>query len=595
MNDPLERLGLLAAEAQETLAKLKVKLRLFVVWRLAIFFAVAVASYIFWWSGLPSALILVAGVALFAFAVHRNASVKEAYKVETAYRDLCLAEADALSGKWTQHPRGERHIDSAHPYASDLSIFGPFSLFQFLNRTQTEGGEDVLAHWLKTPLTEPRHIRDEQEIIAGFAHDPDWCLRYLALARIAAGDLDNNPTTAHEGAAAQAPRGGKAWRFIATRLAPTAILGLTVAYAFDFVSGTFYLWSLIASGLTTAAFLKKHQQSFLALEMQAGRASQSKAMLTMLRQRDFDGNPYTEKLEQAAIGESEEALRQLERIQGAIDSRNNVVVGLVLNLLLFWDFQCAYRLYDWQRKYSSQLPGWLAAVAEAEAYVSLALYRFGHPGYVEAEITGTAPDIRIDAGRHPLIIGEAVPNAIDLTDRKRFSIITGANMAGKSTYLRTVGVLALLAMRGLPVPAQHMRMAPARLFTSMLTTDSLGDHASYFFSELSRLRHMVDTLEEGTPHLIILDEILKGTNSVDKAQGSRLFVEKLRSLPAKGLIATHDLSLCELAEAHPGEIVNHRFEVDFVDDDLHFDYQLREGVCQNMNASFLLRKMGLTP
>jgi DNA mismatch repair ATPase MutS len=183
---------------------------------------------------------------------------------------------------------------------------------------------------------------------------------------------------------------------------------------------------------------------------------------------------------------------------------------------------------------------------------------------------------------------------MELAGEKRFSIITGANMAGKSTYLRTVGINMLLAMRGLPVPVKKMTIKPTKIFTSMLSADSLGENESYFFNELKRLRQMTDRLETDEPHFIILDEILKGTNSIDKARGSRRFMQKLLKLPAKGLIATHDLSLCKLSDEHPGVIENTKFEVRFDGDELAFDYKLENGVCENMNASFLLQKMGLS-
>ncbi|HKL02443.1 MAG TPA: hypothetical protein VJ911_02160, partial [Cryomorphaceae bacterium] len=166
--------------------------------------------------------------------------------------------------------------------------------------------------------------------------------------------------------------------------------------------------------------------------------------------------------------------------------------------------------------------------------------------------------------------------------------------AGKSTYLRTIGTTLLLVMRGLPVPVKSMQYKPQRIFTSMLTTDSLGDRESYFFSELKRLRKLMDLLETGSSYFVILDEILKGTNSVDKAKGSKRFMKKLLQMPAKGLIATHDLSLCELESNFPEKIQNKRFEIEFHGDELVFNYQLDDGVCQNMNASFLLKRMGLT-
>lgn len=173
-------------------------------------------------------------------------------------------------------------------------------------------------------------------------------------------------------------------------------------------------------------------------------------------------------------------------------------------------------------------------------------------------------------------------------------IVTGANMAGKSTFLRTVGTNMLLATKGLPVPVESMSFTPTQLFTSMVTADNLGEGESYFFSELKRLKELTSILEKDQPLFVILDEILKGTNSLDKAEGSRLFMEKLLDLPAHGLIATHDLSLCKMEADFSEAIQNYSFEVEFKEGELHFDYKLKRGVCKNMNARFLLEKMGLT-
>src|SRR5690606_34212891 len=209
-----------------------------------------------------------------------------------------------------------------------------------------------------------------------------------------------------------------------------------------------------------------------------------------------------------------------------------------------WDFQTARRLDKWKDTYAKQIPQWLLLANKFESYASFAIFVFNHPSYKYAQFT-ESQDIEMDNARHILMDNNAVANSLHITNSKRFFIITGANMAGKSTYLRTVGTNLVLAMRGLPVNVSAMRFKPTQLFTSMLAADSLGDNESYFFNELKRLRQMTDILENGEPLFVILDEILKGTNSVDKAEGSKKFMMKLLNLPVKGLIATHDLSLCK--------------------------------------------------
>lgn len=570
------------------------RLLFFTLLRLGIFLVFAAAIWLTWWSGVYTGLLAVIGAGLFLRVVYLHGNVRDARDSERAYLELCEAELEMAAEGTAHRPSGADYIDPAHPYTSDLNIFGAHSLFQLLNRTQTAEGEAHLSSALRAVLTEREAIESEREIITEFASDPDWALRYLAHKRRAAArareegrqkkSVPMPPVRLPDSAAV---------RFLLTRAAPLAMIGITAAYALSYVTWNTYLLCLAASGVLTGVFLKRTVPAFAEAADRAADAGAAESATVMLRGRNFSSPAFREKTKHAAFDRSEAAYSSLRKISGAIDSRNNIIVGIALNLLLFWDLQCAYRLADWQKNYAVLFPKWQDLTAEIEKYVSFGLYRFTRPDAVDPKITDR-DDFDLREARHPLLREEAVPNPIQLTPPLKFSIVTGANMAGKSTYLRTAGVLAVMAMRGLPVTAEAMRFKPVRIYTSMLTADSLGDSASFFFSELRRLRAIADALETGQPHLIILDEILKGTNSADKAEGSKLFLRKLLKLPAKGLIATHDLSLCVTEKEHPDEIANLSFEMDFADGKPVFDYTLREGVCQNMNAAFLLREMGLT-
>lgn len=591
---PVNEIEQLRDASAARLAGYKKKMRLFTLLRLGIFAVFAAVVWATWWSGVTSGLLIATGIALFLRAVYLHGNVREARDSERAYFALCEEELKSQAEGTAHRPDGADYIDPAHPFTSDLNIFGAHSIFQLLNRTQTAEGEQHLAAALQEVLTDREAIEAEREMITEFAADPDWALRYLAHKRRAAARTEQEgrkkktapmpPVNLPDSAAA---------RFLLTRLAPAVMLAITATYAFSYLTWNTYLLCLAASGILTGIFLKRTTLAFAEATDRAADAGAAEAVTAMLRTREFTSSAFRKKAEDAAFGESETAYRSLRKISGAIDSRNNIIVGIALNLLLFWDLQCAYRLSDWQKKYAVLFPGWQDLTAEIEKYLSFGMYRYTRPEAADPEITDT-DDFILKGARHPLLGEEAVPNSVDLNPPLKFAIVTGANMAGKSTYLRTAGVLAVMAMRGLPVTAEAMRFTPVRIYTSMLTADSLGDAASFFFSELRRLRAIADALETGQPHLIILDEILKGTNSADKAEGSKLFLRKLLRLPAKGLIATHDLSLCTAEEAHPGEIANLSFEMDFADGKPVFDYTLRDGVCQNMNAAFLLREMGLT-
>lgn len=290
-------------------------------------------------------------------------------------------------------------------------------------------------------------------------------------------------------------------------------------------------------------------------------------------------------------------LRRLRRLMDNLNQRNNALVFLLLNGFLLWDFRQLAALDGWLRRYGREVAGWFGALAGFDALASLGAFAYNHPGYVYPEAVGSdRPVYEAEALGHPLIDpARCVCNPVQLPARPSFLIVTGANMAGKSTYLRAVGVNFVLAMLGAPVCAASMTFTPCTLFTGLHTTDSLAGNESYFFAELKRLRQVVLRQRAGEKCMVILDEILKGTNSVDKQTGSLALVRQLVSLGTVGAAATHDLVLGSLAEEFPGVVRAVCFESEIVDDALHFDYRLRPGVARHMNACFLMEQMDIIP
>lgn len=289
-----------------------------------------------------------------------------------------------------------------------------------------------------------------------------------------------------------------------------------------------------------------------------------------------------------------QSVQRLTNLMNALDQRNNVLVAAILNGIFFWELKQMMKIEAWKEECASNLPQWLRAIAQIDAICSLSTFAYNHPEYTYPKITEHPFTLQAKALGHPLMNRETcVRNDIDMQKRPDFIIITGANMAGKSTYLRTIGINYLLACIGAPVFAKEMSTYPARLITSLRTTDSLTDNESYFFAELKRLKLIIDKLNAGEELFIILDEILKGTNSKDKQKGSIALINQFMTLNANGIIATHDLLLGALAESYPNNIRNFRFEADITNNELTFSYQLREGVAQNMNACFLMKKMGI--
>lgn len=565
---------------------LRKQLRIFSLIRLMVFVVTAVGvwqtlSTDWWWT------ILLVGFVVFLVLVRRHLKIKD--QLDRVDRVVTFAnrEIQWLEASIKDFSGGEEFIDHQHPYATDLNIFGKGSLYGYLNRTVSFQGAEWLSQELKENVTDRESLLSEREKVKEFATRPEFVFRFLAAVQAAGENHSKNPVMPE-----LIPH-SKVAEWIVTKVLPFVMIGFTAALIFGVITFNQYLLSLLLSALPVMFRLKKHMSDFKAFDPILQSAKAYKESLELLDKAEVNSEELKREFREAELESSAEAIVKLEGIKEAIDSRNNIFVGIILNLLLLWDFQQHRRLVKWSSEWKHTFPHWMDLVHRMEAQLSLSIYVHNHPEFIYPEFTES--DIcEFEEVRHVALGENAIPNSLSIKEDGRLAIITGANMAGKSTFLRTIGTNLVLAMRGLPVPAKQFRFKPRQIFTSMLTMDSLSEGESYFFSELSRLKMMTDILESGTPLFVILDEILKGTNSIDKAEGSKLFTQKLLKLPAKGLIATHDLSLCEMEKEHPVKIQNLSFEVEFREDQLQFDYRIRKGVCQNMNAKFLLKRMGLT-
>ncbi|NEN23612.1 hypothetical protein G3O08_08870 [Cryomorpha ignava] len=587
-----EYFGQLSSKTADVIKKLKSQLLKNSLVRLFVFFIAVAGVYFFWGNTTIIFIVVLMSIAAFLVLVRYHSDLKSKLKVEQAVLSNCEDEIRILNGDWRDREEGKEFIDSDHSYAADLNVFGKHGIFQYLNRTKTNLAKTRIAEWLKSPLIKPEEIEKEQEIIAELAKHPGFLMRLLAYAEFLKADAQLFANLEIWSKEKEFKRSKAFWAFT-NYFVPAYAIVSTILFSLDILTFNLYLLTLILPGALVGMKLAEHQKRFTKLLEILFHADQFGSMLELIKSEKFESKAVQELLLNMSLEKSTKGIAELRKIVGAVESRNNVLVSIVLNLLLMWDFHTARRLNKWKETYASQVPQWLLLANTFETYASFAIFVYNHPAYKYAEFTNKQ-DFEMDNARHILMNESAVANSLQIANSKRFFIITGANMAGKSTYLRTIGTNLILAMRGLPVNVSAMRFKPTQLFTSMLAADSLGDNESYFFNELKRLRQMTDKLEAGQPLFVILDEILKGTNSVDKAEGSKKFMEKLLKLPVKGLIATHDLSLCNLSELHPQEIENKKFEVRFDGDELAFDYKLESGVCQNMNASFLLKKMGLT-
>lgn len=484
---------------------------------------------------------------------------------------------------------GSRFADEQHPYTGDLDVFGPASLYAHMNRTGTLIGAKALAETLKQPLTDAVQIRQQQEVVRELA--PRFKFRQLFSAHaILTDEQPDDIAGLYKWLAMPLEFADRKWVNITRWLMPLLLLGGAVYY---FITGQYYLFILFLClnwGILGMLIKKINGQHQLISNKEKifGKLAWLLHLISM--EKVESASLLKAQHEQALAART--ALRQLARICNTLDQRLNLLVGMGLNSFILYDLHCMIALERWKSRYKEDLPGWLDVIGKMEVWNSMATFAYNHPDYIFPLINEEGTRLVAAGVGHPLIPAEeCVRNDIGIGSPQQFLIITGSNMSGKSTFLRSVGSNLLLGLRGMPVCADSFTCSPMQIMTSMRIKDSIAKHTSYFQAELLRLQQIVEVLKSGEAVFILLDEILKGTNSEDKLAGSRRLIEHFLQYHCLGMIATHDLELGHMEETYPQRIRNYCFESTIKDDQLFFDYRIREGVARNKNATFLMQKM----
>ncbi len=504
-------------------------------------------------------------------------------------------EADAISGDYSAFSPGDRYIDIKHDFSFDVDLFGQSSLFQYLNRTVTGYGRDILANWLSDPFSLSGHLAERQQAILEIAEKDKWRQEFMASGMqtpLEKEEIRSLLSWINEKAVVNTSDFHKILLYVlpfAALLSLALMITGTLPYevfVFVFLINLFY----VATGL------KKINRIHNSLTRKYNFLSSMNALLDAFENESFT-SPVMNKIEENITAKTNSAsvsVKQLGRLIQSFDSRNNMLIGAALNGFLLWDYQSIRRLEKWKAEYKSRFPVWLEMVGEVDAFISLGNYAFNNPDFVYPVKSDGEDVFSAKKLGHQLIHeNKRVCNDFSLGKKGTICIISGANMAGKSTFLRTVAVNFILGMTGAPVCASEMKFTPAKLFTSMRTMDSLSANESYFYAELRRLNLLKTRIEEKEPVFFILDEILKGTNSSDKSTGSRLFLQRLVERNGTGLLATHDTSLGKMEEEYRGKIINKCFEIEIGGEIIRFDYKIRDGITQKMNAVFLMKQMGI--
>ncbi len=538
-------------------------------------------------------LFLVIGIFLYllkSYSLHT--SLKE-YLVNLEV--INMNEEKALAGDYSMFEDGNTFVRTGHDFSYDLDIFGASSLFQYLNRTCTGYGRQVLAGWLSDPYSISLFLEERQKTIAEISAKHSWRQSFLATGMNKSLEQEHiSGLTAW--LSEESVLNSSVFRKTIIWVLPSLTLISLILTAAGLLHYSLFISLFLLNAFIILFNLKRSSAIHEDLTGRFRFLSSFGKLLELIENESFD-SALINRMKTSIKGGNKSAvssLKELSRIIRAFDSRLNVIVGFVFNGLLLWDLHCIRRLEKWKWVNSVQFPLWLEMLGAVDAFISLGNYDYNNPAFVFPSLSEDGIPFNARQMGHQLIDqANRVCNDFNLPAMGKICIITGANMAGKSTFLRSVAVNYILAMAGAPVCASEFSFTPVRLFTSMRTTDSLSSNESYFYAELKRLKSLEEKLASGRNLFFILDEILKGTNSDDKSQGSKLFINRVISLGGTGLIATHDTSLGAMEKEHPGVITNKCIEVDIDGENISFDYKLRDGIAGKRNAVLLMRQMGI--
>ena len=488
---------------------------------------------------------------------------------------------------------GSEYINHSHPYTTDLNIFGRGSLFQYMYVPVSYGGRQVLVDLLRArpPFAE---IAPRQEAVAELAQRLDFRQHIQATA------MDpffkkQNPQAVLTWLEKEdnAHRSSKSFLFYL----PVITFALFALAAIGQLNYALPLGSLAVQALVAFWGEREAALRFQEMEKPVLRLSRYAELLAWVDREGFSTSFLKQQKDRLSTDEmsASRLIANLVKIAERNDLRHsNALIYYPLNIAVFWDLWTLRKLDTWQKKWGGSVRDWFAAVGEIEAVSFFSGVCHDNPNWVFPDVRDESPFIKAKNAGHPLIhAGERIGNDLALPQQGRVLMITGSNMSGKSTLLRTVGINLVLAYCGAPVCADAMSCSPMDIFSKMQIHDDLKERISTFYAELKRMKMIIDGAKTKEPLLFLLDEIFRGTNSRDRIIATRTVVRQLHKLNTIGLVSTHDLELGSLAKEYSGTICNYHFTDDIKDEQIHFDYKLKPGISKTANAVALMRMIGI--
>lgn len=574
---------------QDKLGQLQQLSNRYVALRLIFFLAIPLCIYLFFNTLSLAVISALLCFAAFLFVVRKSIDVKNQVKFNKALVEINENELKVLHGDFSAFNDGNAFKNPQHAFTYDMDFFGPKSVFQYLNRTVSSKGREKLAHQLSEGVD---NIEKYHEATEALLQEITWTQEFRAIGMVDEAK-DEKSLDFWQEDVFELPK----WVNIARIAFPIIAALALVAKVFDRISDSYFMMALMFCLVPVGMLLKRTNEQASKLSQIKGRLDALRGQLKLMRELKVTSTIIDNAKAKLFEGKdsADHALENLRKTLERFDLRLNFMVSIIFNIFGAYDLQMMYSLSKWKSKYAGQIKDWEEELLTLEVLISQTNFKYNYGAKLTYPVLSedVEAEIAIQEIGHPFLLSnEMVTNDFQLKSSEQFVIVTGPNMAGKSTFLRSVGVNLALAKAGFSVVAKNFKFPKLKLYSSMRTADNLTEESSYFHAELIRLRFIVDAIDRGEKIFIVLDEILKGTNSKDKEEGSARFLKKLIALKSKGIIATHDLSLTTLANDEP-KLKNQYFDSIIEGDNISFSYTIHDGVVKNMNASFLLEQMKL--
>ncbi|HZH94452.1 MAG TPA: hypothetical protein VEY06_01145 [Flavisolibacter sp.] len=546
-------------------------------------------SYLYGW------IVIAVGVSLFLFFLNHDINNDNAIANTTRLTGINEEEIKVLNHQFRHRFDGRSYAAPLHPYADDLDVFGTASLYQYINRCHTEQGRNLLAANFLAPLP-VEAIKARHEAVKEVAGLLQWRQQFQAHAEETPVTVATQQRVEHWLQHEVSPFRNPAWSWFVP-LYSIATIGSAVAAFAGYISTGLFSFLFVLYFFFASNLSRKVMKLYGNLSRIVGEADTLSNLISSLEQQVFTSD-YLRSIQtkiQPPAGSAGKELKSLKNILGRFDLRLNTVLFLLLNSFLLWDVRQVKSLTAWKAKNRTLVPLWFSAIEEAEVMISLGILHFNQPHFIFPQFKDEYCLVAGSGIGHPLLHeGQRVTSDFSISGRGKIALITGSNMAGKSTFLRSLGVNLVLAQMGAPVCAQTFTLSPMKLMSSMRIADDLSENTSTFYAELKKLKSIIDEVNRQQPLIILLDEILRGTNSLDRHAGTKALIRQLIKQQTVAVLATHDVALAELSDDHSQAMENYHFDVQVAkEDELYFDYKLKRGVCQSLNAAILMRKIGI--